>query len=379
MTDYRNDFGPFDGKIWLNSASEGALPKVAVAALHEAISWKVNPAYLTHQRFAQVPEKLKTALSRLLNADASDIILGNSATYGIHLLANGVPFQAGDEILVMQNDFPTDILPWLFLKEDGVVILQLSTRAPVVSPEEILRAITPRTRLICLPHVHTFSGHVVDIEAIGKICRERGIVFVVNVSQSLGYMPIDLRRWPIDAITSAGFKWLCGPYGTGFCWMKRTLRESLTYRQAFWVNMMSEGELAGTGELRLTPQSTAKTFDVFGTANFFNFVPWTASIEYLLGIGIPKVAAHIDARVENFVMNLDRKKYHLISKDERSERSALIVFSHDDQAKNNSIFRVLLENGIYAAKWKGNIRVAPHIFNTDADIEKTLQVLNGAI
>lgn len=379
MTDHHNDFGPFDGKIWLNSASEGALPKVSVAALQQAISWKVNPAYLTHQRFAQVPEKLKNALAQLLNADANDIILGNSATYGIHLLANGIPFRAGDEILVMQNDFPTDILPWLFLKEDGVVLLQLSTRAPVISPEEILRAITPRTRLICLPHVHTFSGHVVDIEAIGKICRERGIVFVVNVSQSLGYMPIDLSRWPVDAITSAGFKWLCGPYGTGFCWMRKALRESLIYRQAFWVNIMSEDELAGTGELRLTPQKTARSFDVFGTANFFNFVPWTASIEYLLGIGIPKIAAHIDARVENFITHLDRKKYHLISKEEKPERSALIVFSHDDQAKNNGVFRVLLENNIYAAKWKGNIRIAPHIFNTDADIEKTLQVLNGSI
>jgi cysteine desulfurase/selenocysteine lyase len=376
MSVYSNDFGPFEGKIWLNNASEGPLPKVSVTALHEAISWKINPVHLTNQRFAQVPAKLKNIIGQLLNCDPNDVILGNSATYGIHLLANGIPFKAGEEILLMQNDFPTDILPWLFLKEDGVVVRQLPSRGPVISPEEILNALTAKTRLICLPHVHTFSGHLVDIKAIGKICQERGIIFVVNVAQSLGYLPVDLSSWPVDAITTAGFKWLCGPYGTGFCWIKKDLRESLTYRQAFWINRMSEEELASTGEMRLNTQNSAATYDVFGTANFFNYVPLTSSIEYLLKIGIAQIGSHVDGRVVNFLNNLDRKQYDLISREEPAQRSALIVFTHRDQNKNSSIFRELLEKGIYTAKWKGNIRVSPHIFNTDADIERVLEVLN---
>jgi len=377
MPDYQNDFGPFDGKIWLNSASEGALPKVAVAALHEAISWKINPVLLSNQRFADVPSHLKNSLAQLIHADFNDVILGNSATYGIHLLANGIPFAPGDEILVMQNDFPTDILPWLTLKEQGVIVRQLAPFGLVLTAEEILQAITLKTRLVCLPHVHTFSGHVIDIESIGKICRERGIIFVVNVAQSLGYMPIDLSRWPVDAITSAGFKWLCGPYGTGFCWMTKTLRESLKYQQTFWINVMSDEEINSTGDLTWMPQNSAKAFDVFGTANFFNFVPWTAAIDYLLKIGVPFVAAHIDGRVENFIKQLDRKLYMLISREDKEHRSGLVVFSHVDREKNNLVFRQLMENGIYTAKWKGNIRISPHLFNTDDDIKKALNVLHN--
>ncbi len=374
-TDYTQDFGPFDGKIWLNNASEGALPAVSVTALHEAIAWKIQPFNLTHQKFQEVPAKLKNVIGQLLNVDSQDVILGNSATYGIHILANGIPFKAGDEILLMRNDFPTDILPWLTLAEKGIVVRQLATRLPVIQPDEVLKAITDKTRVICLPHVHTFSGHIVDIAAIGKICRERGIIFVVNLSQSLGYIPIDLSQLGIDAITSAGFKWLCGPYGTGVCWIKPELRKTLKYHQAFWVNVMTESELISTEDIHFTPQDTAKALDVFGTANFFNFVPLTASIEYLLGIGIENVGRHIDERVAEFIEGLKGTPYQLISPAAKNQRSALVVFSHQDPAKNSALFRKLTENGIYAAKWKGNLRISPHIFNTSHDIQSLLQIL----
>ena len=374
--DHSKDFGPFDGKIWLNSAGEGALPRVSVAALQEAVTWKVKPFQLTHQRFQEVPLKLKAALGRLLGVDPLDVILGNSATYGIHLLANGIPFTAGDEVLLMRNDFPTDILPWLALEEQGVKVLQLASRGPVIEPEEILKAITPATRVVCLPHVHTFSGHILDVPAIAKICRRRNIIFVLNVSQSLGYIPLDLNRLAVDAVTSAGFKWLCGPYGTGVCWIKPELRSTLKYRQAFWVNVMSEQELASTGELRYTPQNTAKALDVFGTANFFNFVPLTASAEYFLKIGIGNVGAMIDQRVQELIKGLDGKPYTLISPREKGQRSALVVFSHTNPEKNGAIFRRLIDQGIFPARWKGNLRVAPHIFNTAKDINKLLWTLN---
>ena len=376
---YAKDFGPFENTIWLNSASEGPVSKVSIAALHEAISWKINPAYLTHQRFAEVPTKLKNAIGRLINVNPTDVILGNSATYGIHLLAKGFPFQTGDEIVLMRNDFPTDILPWLTLQPQGIVVRQLPSRLTVISPEEIFASISDRTKLICLPHVHTFSGQILDIETIGKFCRERNITFVVNVSQSLGYIPINLETWPVDAITTAGFKWLCGPYGTGICWMKKELREKLNYQQAFWVNVMSEEELTSTEDLHFTPQTSAKSLDVFGTANFFNFVPLTASVEYFLQIGIANISTLIAQRVERFISGLDKQSYALLSSLEKEKRSALIVFSHKDRKKNDAIFRKLLENKIFLAKWKGNLRISPHIFNTNTDIEKTLDVLHTCI
>lgn len=377
MNDYSKDFGPFDGKIWLNCASEGPLPHAAVQALQEATEWKLKPYQLTHKRFAQVPQQLKAVIGKFINVNPEDVILGNSATYGIHLFANGIPLRSGDEILVMQNDFPVDILPWLGLEDKGVKVRQLKPNGCVLQSEEILANLTSATKVVCLVHVHTFTGHVVDIQKIGEICRKKDIIFIVNFSQSLGTMPIDVGRLPIDGMTTAGFKWLCGPYGTGFCWMTPRLRERIQYNQNFWANVMSQKELEGDGELALSRNSSAARYDVFGTANFFNFCPLRASIEYLSSIGINKIYQHNSGLVDKIISGLDTKKYALISPAQEKERSMLVVFSHRDKNKNSLIFQHLMAEGIYLALWKGNLRASAHIYTTDDEVKRFLSVLNS--
>src|SRR5665213_3329961 len=125
LPDYAKDFSLKQKHTWLNAASEGPLPKKANEALQEAIEWKSAPHLLTVPIFQQVPLKLKKTISRLIGVDWQDVILGNSATYGLHLLANGLEFKPGDEIILLQNDFPTDILPWLSLQDKGIVVHQL--------------------------------------------------------------------------------------------------------------------------------------------------------------------------------------------------------------------------------------------------------------
>jgi selenocysteine lyase/cysteine desulfurase len=375
MENYQKDFGPFDGKVWLNSASEGAMPQVALAALAEAGEWKRKPYLLTNQKFAEVPERLRKLLGRLINVLSDDIILGNSATYGIHLLANGIVWKKGEEVLLMENDFPAGILPWLALDRKGVKVRQLKPQRYVLEPREVEQYLTEKTRLVCLSHVHTFTGHKIDVVRIGEMCRAKGILFVVNLTQTLGNTPVDLSQWPVDAITSSGFKWLCGPYGTGFCWIAPALRETLEYNHAFWVSLMSTEDLSGTGRLTLPEIKNGRRYDVFGTANFFNFHPWKVSLEYLLAAGIDNIHEHNDGLVEEIVQRLDPEQYELISPRGRLERSALVVISHHDRPRNAGIFGNLKREGIYPALWKGNIRISPHLYNTRQDINRLLSVL----
>jgi len=114
---YANDFGPFNGKTWLNCAHQGPIPRVAVEEVMEAIHWKITPHYLISERFTAVPQRVREALGRVIHVPPKDIILGNSNSYGLHLLANGIPWRSGDEIILMKGDFPADILPWLALKK----------------------------------------------------------------------------------------------------------------------------------------------------------------------------------------------------------------------------------------------------------------------
>ncbi len=378
MEDYSHDFGPFEGRIWMNCAHQGPLPRVAAEAAREAIAWKVAPYEMTQERFDGVPARLKEALARLVGATVDEIVLGNSASYGLHLLANGLPWRAGDEVLVVDGDFPSDVLPWLGLERRGVVVRRLRPAQPLPDPDELRRAITPATRLLCTTWVHSFSGFAADLAGLGAVCRESGVLLVANTSQALGARLLDVGSVPVDAVVNVGFKWLCGPYGTGFAWIRPDLIASLEYNQAYWLAQMTAADLAREGgELRLRPgPPTARTYDVFGTANFFNFAAWTASVEYLLGRGPARIARHDEALVERLVAGLDRAQYALLSPREGPARSTLVFVSHRDPARNAEVHRRLKERGIDVAYRQGKIRLAPHLHNTAADVDRVLAALH---
>src|SRR5579883_270673 len=372
-------FGDLGGRAWLNTAHQGALPLAAAAEAQEAIGWKLAPHNLTQARFDGVPRRLRAALGRLVNVPADDIILANSASYGLHLLALGYPWREGDEVLAMAGDFPSDILPWLLLeRRHGVRLVRIRPRDRVVLPEELAQAITPRTRLFCTTWVHSLSGYAIDLDALGAICRARGVTFLVNASQALGARPLDLSRAPVDALTCVGFKWLCGPYGTGFCWIKPTLREQLRPLKAYWLAMQTAADLgreAADPELR--DGLDARGFDVFGTANFLNFKPLAAAVEHILAIGVSRIAAHDQTLVARFVAGLEGSAFELLSPRAGGQRSTLVFFSHRERGKNAAIHAALAESGVDVAFRNGSLRLSPHLYNAAADIDRALDLLRN--
>jgi selenocysteine lyase/cysteine desulfurase len=377
ISNFSQDFGPFEGRLWLNCAHQGPLPRVAASAAEEAIAWKRAPWNLTTERFGGVPQRLKQALGRLIGAPADEIILGNSASYGLHLLANGIRWQAGDEVLLLKDDFPSDILPWLTLAERGVRTRFIEPRNFVPQVDELIANITPATKAFCVTLVHSFSGYAVDAHALGDVCRARGVKFVLNASQALGARPFSVEGTPVDAVVSVGFKWLCGPYGTGFCWLRPELRESLRRTQAYWLSMQTADELGGEqGAPTLRDDLGARAFDVFGTANFFNFKPWTASVEYLLAQGIENVAAHDDRLVSELIDGLDRSRYEILSPLDGAQRSTLVLISHKQGERNMAIYERLRRRNIYIALRRGRLRISPHIHLSSEDIAQALDALN---
>lgn len=376
--DRSGDFGPLEGRVWLNCAHQAPLPKRAAEAVREAVSWKVRPWELTTARFTGVPQRLREALARLIGAEERDVILANSASYGLHLIANGISWRPGDEVLCMKGDFPSDILPWLGLERLGVVVRQLEPRGRVLGSDEVAAAIGPRTRLLCTTWVHSFSGHGIDLGAIGSVCRDRGVLFIANVSQALGARPLDVRTAPIDGLVCAGWKWLCGPYATGFCWLRRELRESLVYNQSYWLSMLTSDDLGQDSlDLTLAKDVGGRRYDVFGTANFFNFTAFAAAVEYLLAIGIETVEAHDQALVARLLAGLPHGAFDVLSPEKGPERSTLALISAKDRSRNAAIYERLTRAGIHVALRAGSLRISPHVYNTPADIDRALAALRS--
>lgn len=376
MNAWTDDFGPLDG-VWLNSAQQGAMPRVAAEAAHEALSWKIAPRRLPKDAIERVPQRLKHALARLINVPARDIILGNSASYGLHVLANGIRWRAGDEVLLVDGDFPATVFPWLPLRKRDVDVRIVRPRGAVFDATDLAENLTPETRVLCTSWVNSFTGHAIDIDTLGDVCRANDIIFVLNASQALGTRPIDLAEVPVDALVTCGQKWLCGPYATGFCWIDPSVRDDLEPTQAYWSAMQRAGRSATMLDYTLHDDFGAPAFDVFATANYLNFLPWAASVEYLLEQGIDRIADHNQALVGRLIEGLDAEQFDVFSPRHLPARSTLAIVSHRALGRNAELHDSLAEEGVHLAVREGSLRISPHLFNTEADIDRVVALLNG--
>ena len=371
MPGYADDFGPFDGHIWLNCAHQGPLPRTAVEQAQKALQQKSAPHRLPHSAFEEVPARLKKALGALVGCESDEVILGNSTSYGLNLLVQGLRLEEGDEVLLIDGDFPATVISWLPLRTKGVVVRLLKPRRWPPTADEIRDALTDRTRVVCSSWVFSFFGCAIDLEAIANVCHDRDVIFVVNGSQGIGARDLNLSNTPIDALVSCGHKWLCGPYGTGFAWIRPDLLATLKYEQAYWLAHGAPPVPA----YELHDDVGAARYDVFGTANFLNFMAWTAAVEYLLDKGIANIAKYDDGLVEEVVIRLRGAGYRLVSPAGPPDRSTLVLFSHEDADRNRLIHQRLEAEGVHVAERDQKLRLSPHLYNTPQQIDRVTALL----
>jgi selenocysteine lyase/cysteine desulfurase len=375
---YAADFGPFEDRVWLNAAHQGPIPRAAAEAARGAVADKVAPHHLTDAAFIDVPARLRAALAALIGARPEDVILGNSASYGLDLLARGLRWRAGDEILFVDGEFPATVLPWRVLERHGVVIRFLSARAGAApEPDELATALTVRTRVVCTSWVNSFTGYAIDVDALGQVCRSADVLFVLNASQGLGARVLDVRTTNVDAVTCCGYKWLLGPYGTGFCWLAPKVREALEPPHAYWLPNVW-GQPGGIRRYEMRPGLGARALDVFCPASFLNVAPWTSAIEYLLLAGPAMVERYVQELVERLVSALDGDRYAVVSPAGGPRRSALVVVRSRNGTDAAVIHTALTAAGVDTALREGAIRLSPHLYNTFDEIDRAVNALHEA-
>lgn len=380
VLDMRADFDlPID-RVWLNASHQGPLPGRAAAAVMEMVRWKQEPHHLMKPGvFTEVPNRLRSVLAGLLSVSPDELVLANSSSYGLHLVANGLDLQPGDEVIVARNDFPSDVLPWTRLRHHGVVTKQLQPRCQVLTPAEIAPEITPRTRVVCLSWVHSLSGRMVDLDGIGQLCRDNKVLFVVNGSQGVGGIPISPGDHPIDVLTSVGFKYLCGPYGTGFCWLSPQVMDRISTTKLYWLSSLTADDLAAE-EIDLDSIKApdgARRHDVFGTANFFNFAAFAESAGLVARTGVERIYAHNLSLSARLVVGIDRRRYEVQDRGDPEHRSAVLFLRPLGRSLENAAHE-LGDARVDVARRRGMIRVAPHFYNRPDEIDRAIAAFNGA-
>jgi len=318
---------------------------------------------------------LRALLARLVGGQPEQIVLGNSTSHGLHLIANGLDWADGDEVLTVAGDYPATVLPWQRLAGQGVTTRAVRPGDGPLSAAQLASEIRPRTRLLAVTWVDSFTGHSLDLDALGSVCRQHGVLLVVNASQALGARPIDVTTTPVDAVVSCGYKWLCGPYGTGFTWLHPDLLHRLRPQQAYWLAMQAGQGLDRMRETTLRDDLGVRAFDVFCPAAFTTTLPWIASLELLLATGITDISEYDQQLTERFVTGLDAERYALMSPRHGPTRSTLIVLSCRNRDAQQ-LHRDLTDAGIDSVYREGTLRFSLHLFNTRSHIDRALHQLH---
>jgi cysteine desulfurase/selenocysteine lyase len=369
--------------IFLNSCGVAPLFTPAAERCNEIVSAQRETALGMWQRFGSDCERFRDAFARLLSAPASDVAFVQNTSEGINHIANGFPFEAGDEVISYIHEYPSNHYPWRLQERRGVVLkllpdVALSSGLPSGRPrawamEDLKKLVTSRTKMVALSHVQFTSGFAAPLEELGNFCAERGIWLVIDAAQSLGVLQIEVQRYKISALASSGWKWMLGPAGTGVLYTSAALRKKLAITQA-GPYLMTQGEDYLNHAWQ--PHEDARRFE-YSTPPLPLVGALAVCAEWIGGkYGAAAVAA--EARGFRRQLREELKSSSLVPADFGEEFESGIM-SYVTAKDPVLVMKELIASGVTCSSRGGYLRFAPHFFTTADEIERAAFVIKKIV
>jgi selenocysteine lyase/cysteine desulfurase len=321
-------------------------------------------------QWVQRVETVRRLAGQLLQADPLDIAFVKNTSEGIGIVAEGFPWKPGDNIVTAAEEYPSNIYPWMNLAGRGVEVRTLASRDRRLWVDDMRALMDQRTRIVSLSFVEFASGFRNDLDTIGTLCRERGCYFFVDAIQGLGVLPLDVGQTPVDFLAADGHKWLLGPEGAGIFYIRRELVDLLHPVGVGWNSVIGSRDFSRI-DFRLKPHAGRWES---GTLNVGGITALGASLELLLGIGIPVIAERVTELTDYLCVGAERAGFEVYSSRRPEDKSAivsLIVPGGDVRA----VVRSCRQQGIVINQRGGRIRVSPHAYNSFEEIDRLLRIL----
>jgi len=375
----RDQFPLTRDRIYLNTGGLGASPYVVI----ETVQRKMNELETICEpgHSAELLNRIKEAAGTLLGCAGEELAFMRNTTEGINVVANGLPFAEGDEVVSTTEEHVANAVTWLAMRDRKGIRLRLfepSTRSAEENLERIEALLTPRTRLISIPHAVTTTGLIFPVKEIARMAQARGIWFFVDGAQTAGMFPFSLKEIGCDAYATSGHKWLMGPKETGLLYVRREMLDTI---RATSIGAYSTGEydwLKGTLELH----PTAQRYE-YGTVNVPLRAGLGAAIDFIHRIGIENIWKRDQMLSTRLVEGLRAlPRVTVLSPEDPTMRSAMITFMVDGlphlklQEHLNTYnlrTRSVTEGGLAA------LRISPHVYNLPAEIETVLEGVRSAL
>ncbi|UCH73471.1 MAG: aminotransferase class V-fold PLP-dependent enzyme [Rhodospirillales bacterium] len=361
-----------DDVAWLNCAYMSPLMKAALAAGEAGMRGKARPWTIAPADFFPGPEEARRLFARIVNAAADEIAIVPSASYGLAVAARNLTAPMGARILLLAEQFPSNVYAWQELaRRTGAAIDTVARPADDDWTTAILDRIDDDVALAALPHCHWTDGALVDLERVASALRQVGAALALDITQSGGALPIDVRRIRPDFLVCASYKWLLGPYSLGFLYVdpKYHRGRPLEYN---WIARAGSEDFAGLVNYRDDYQPGARRFDVGELSNFTLVPQANAAMRQILDWGVEAIYATLSERNEAIAARAATLGIGSVAQQLRAGHYLGLKFA--DGVPRGLGQRLAAEN-IHVSVRGTAMRVTPHLYNTDTDIDRFFAVL----
>ncbi len=365
------------GTCYLNHAAIGPLSGRVIDAIKSRMAIRSGDSVEAFSYDEPLITDCRRQIARLIHAESHErIAFVQNTSSGLNIVASGLCWEKGDEILVGDVEFPANVYPFLNLERRGVKVTFIHNKDGMITAEMIREAATPQTRLVSVSAVQFLSGYKTDLKEIGSWCRANNIWFVVDGVQAVGATDVDVVSCGIDAMAAGAHKWQMGPQGIGFLYLNERLQQAIHPSEVGWLSVTEPFRLHPY-HLELLP--TALRFEA-GTPNANGIIGYRAALQVINETGILCIQKRIQELTDHIMSAFGgRDDIHLLTPADPEKRGGIVTLSLSGNADPEYLRRKLYEADIVVAARNGKLRLSPHFYNTEDEVSRCISFLEDII
>jgi selenocysteine lyase/cysteine desulfurase len=369
----RNLFPATQNLVYLNSAAVAPLPSTTVSAVANQLEDVSLNGSMNYAKWVDTKNRCRALAGELLNVPGNNIAFLRNTADGFSAVANGIDWKVGDNIVSFAGEFPSNFYPWRMVRDSHGVELRLcSERNGHVDIDELISMIDGRTKLVSISAIQFSNGYRADLGRIGSAARKHGALLSVDMIQAFGAIPLDLTGLKVDIAAGASHKWLCAPEGCGILFMSERALVQIRPTLVGWISVPNPWDFDDR-EQQLHPDALALESGTGPAALFYGL---EQSLLLLRSVGIEKIRENNFHLADLLCEKLSGSNFEIVSPRDSTTKSQIIALKHKSGVSPMEIFKTLQEKRVIVSPRGDKLRIAPHLFNNEADIEVAARLLN---
>lgn len=369
LESYRSEFPVTQKYIYLDHSGVSPASLRVKDALERFLAESAGGGAFHYPSWAKRIVEIRSTCAGLINAGPDELAFVRSTSHGLSIVAEGLDWKPGDNVLIYEKEFPSNIYPWLNLRRKGVGVKVIPSRKGRIEIGDIERLIDPRTRLLALSSVQFTNGFRINLKSAGELCKQKDILLCVDAIQSLGVISMDVKSFNIAFLSADAHKWLLGPEGIGIFYCGRELADRLAPPLIGWKSVQNELDFDHP-DFRL--KTDALRFEE-GSMNVMGIIGLGAAVDLLLEAGMRNIEARVLGLGDVIIREAEQGGFAVLTPREKEERGGNVTFTGNfDPVKVRDRLR---EQNIMVNARGGGLRVSPHFYNTEAELMRFFQAL----